>query len=84
MDRSKKARRKTVINKPVGGGLTLSELSAMTGVNVEYLADAFAADDGQGGLDMFLAGCRSLAEAHNDPEFLQLAERAVAQVRSGH
>ena len=54
----------------------------MTGLEVEYLADAFAQDDGEAGLDWFLASCRSLADMDNDPEFLQLAERAVALIRS--
>lgn len=51
-------------------------------MSLEQLAEMFAETDGQAGLDMFMANCRALAAAKNDPELVGLAERAVAVARA--
>ena len=61
------------------GRASLSELAAKTGLDVPTIMEAVAkvhAQD-QGAQTAFLAAAKSLAEAHQDPAFYQLAVTAL-------
>ncbi len=64
------------------GDTTYSKLAEETGLAVEEIMMAMSQSSKDDGLDMYLASCRTLAEIHDDPEFLRLAEDAVKRVRS--
>ena len=59
------------------GEQTFSELAEQTGLDLEQIMEAVTERNGDAGLQMFLASCRAIAETQHDPEFLELAERAV-------
>ena len=61
---------------------SFSELAAETGLAVEEIMDAVGHEARDQALDMFLASCRTMSAANNDPEFLRLAQQAAAAVRS--
>ncbi|MFI5266079.1 MAG: hypothetical protein ACHQ7M_01745 [Chloroflexota bacterium] len=65
------------------GEQTFSELAEQTGLEIESIMEAVTEHDGEAGLRMFLASCRSLAAADENPEFLRLAEQAVAALQRG-
>jgi hypothetical protein len=62
------------------GAHTFSELAAETGWNIEQIMDAVTTAAGEAGIHHFLARCRAIAEAQNDPEFYRLAEAAARSV----
>jgi hypothetical protein len=66
------------------GEASFSELAAETGLAVEEIMLAVGGESAQEGLDMFLASCRTVAEASGDPGFLRLGEEAAKLVRSEH
>jgi len=63
------------------GDHTFSQLAAETGLPVEEIMIAMSSEGREESLDTFLGRCRVLAETYNNPEFLRLAERAVARER---
>ena len=63
------------------GEASFSELAAETGLAVEEIMLAMGSQGKQEALDMFLASCRTVAEASGNPDFLRLSEEAVELVR---
>ncbi len=61
---------------------TFSELAEETGIAIEDLMAAVSREDRELALDAFLASCRTIASSDDNPEFLRLAEEAVAAVRN--
>ena len=59
------------------GERTFSELAEETGLNIEQIMDAVTERDGDAGLQMFLDSCKAIARAQHDPQFLELAEKAI-------
>ena len=61
------------------GRASLSELATQTGLDVPTIMDAVARGAGAEptAVDAFLSAAKSLAEAHADPGFYELAVRAV-------
>lgn len=59
------------------GNASFSELAAETGLAIEEIMVAMASDGESAAFDAFLASCRSVAEATNNPGFLQEGRRAV-------
>ena len=51
---------------------------------VEEIMLAMGSQGKQDALDMFLASCRTVAEARGNPDFLRLGEEAVELVRKEH
>lgn len=64
------------------GEASFSELADETGLAVEEIMLAVGSEGKQEALDMFLASCRTVAEARGDPDFLRLGEEAVKVVKS--
>ncbi|MGD9890189.1 MAG: DUF1778 domain-containing protein [Dehalococcoidia bacterium] len=64
------------------GDHTFSQLAAESGLAVEEIMMAMSRDGNVTVLDNFLDRCRTLAETYDNPEFLRLAEQAVARVRA--
>lgn len=62
------------------GRASFSELAQDTGLAVEEIMGAMAAGGQEEALAMFLASCRTVAEAKNDPRFLRLGQEAVRLV----
>ena len=62
------------------GGRSFSELADETGLAVEEIMDAVGARDQEAALEMFLASCKTVAEAENNPEFLRLGREAIRAV----
>jgi len=65
------------------GEASFSELAADTGLDVEQIMLAAGKKDPLLALETFLASCRTVAEAGNDPEFFRAGEEAVALVKRG-
>ena len=63
------------------GAASFSELAAETGLAVEEIMVAMGSQGKEEALEMFLASCRTVAEARSNPEFLRLAEEAVKIVQ---
>ena len=63
------------------GVASFSELAAETGLAVEEIMRAAGEEDRLEALEMFLASCRTVATANDDPAFLRLSEEAVTVVR---
>jgi len=59
------------------GEASVSELDAETGLAVEEIMLAIGSQSEQEGLHLFLASCRTVAEASGNPDFLGLREEAV-------
>jgi hypothetical protein len=66
------------------GEASFSELAAETGLAVEEIMLAIGSQGEQEGLDLFLASCRTVAEASGNRDFLRLGEEAVQLLRSEH
>src|SRR5437870_3984179 len=67
------------VNEYVEGRWSISQAASRTGLDVPTLMDAiarFKAED-RSVLEGFLSAARSLAKAHHDPEFYELALRAL-------
>ncbi len=64
------------------GARSFSELAEETGLAIEELMLAASEGSWADGLQMFLASCRAIAEAQNDPAFFAAAETAAALVAS--
>ncbi len=64
-----------------GGMASFSELAEETGLPIEEIMLAMSAQGADEALDMFLASCRSVAEARGDSAFLRAGEEAVDLVR---
>ena len=64
------------------GEASFSELAEETGLGVEEIMLAVGSQGKQEALDMFLASCRTVAEARGDPDFLRLGEEAVKVVKN--
>ena len=69
------------VDRQERGAASFSELAAETGLAVEEIMLAVGSRGKQEGLDLFLASCRTVAEASGDPDFLRLGEEAVQVVR---
>jgi hypothetical protein len=63
------------------GHASYSELAAETGVAVDDLMQSMGGEDRAAAFAAFLASCRAVAEANNDPGFLRAGEEAVANFR---
>lgn len=61
-------------------GASFSELAEETGLGVEEIMEAMGSQGKAEAMEMFLASCRTVAEARNNPHFLRLAEEAVRMV----
>lgn len=63
------------------GRSSLSKLAAETGVDIPTLMDAVAqvSGDDKRGIEAFLSAAKTLSKTHNDPEFYELALKAVAK-----
>lgn len=59
------------------GESSFSELAAQTGLDIEEIMLAMDTEGRQEALTMFLASCRTVAEAAGNPNFFQLGEEAV-------
>lgn len=64
------------------GTKSFSELAHETGLAIEEIMAAAGAQDPDTALALFLASSRTIAEAEQRPEFVRLAEEAVAAVRA--
>ena len=64
------------------GETTFGELADETGLAVEEIMLAMGRWGRDEALDRFLDHCKALARRHHSPVLLELAERAVAQVRA--
>src|SRR5437773_2079341 len=53
------------------GDTSFSELAADTGLAVEEIMQAAGTSGANAALEMFLASCRSIAEANDDPQFFE-------------
>ena len=62
------------------GDRSFSELAAETGLAIEEIMAAAGQRDRESALAMFLAGCKTIAETENRPDFLRLAEEATQVV----
>jgi uncharacterized protein (DUF1778 family) len=62
------------------GEASFSELAEETGLAVEEIMEALGSRGREDALEMFLASCRTVAEARNNPEFLRLGQEAVKAV----
>ncbi len=60
---------------------SFSELAAETGLAIEEIMLAAGEENQREALEMFLASCRAVATASNDPDFLLLGEEAVSMVQ---
>jgi predicted transcriptional regulator len=65
------------------GEMSFSELAEETGLVVEEIMLAAGDENPLEALEVFLAGCRSMAEANGDLDFLRLGEDAVRAVKRG-
>ena len=65
------------------GETSYSRLAEETGLAVEEIMEAAGDRDTGQALAMFLASCRTVAEAREDPEFFRLAEETVQELRGG-
>jgi hypothetical protein len=63
------------------GDRTFSELAEETSLAVEEIMQAAGQRDREAALAMFLASCQTIAETENNPDFLRLAQAAVATIR---
>ena len=63
------------------GEASFSELAGETGLAVEEIMLVMGSEGKQEALDMFLASCRTVADASGNPDFLRLGEEAVELVR---
>ena len=59
------------------GTTSLSELADQTGLAVEEIVAALGDQGREEALAQFLASCRTVAEAQDNPAFLRLAQEAV-------
>jgi predicted transcriptional regulator len=64
------------------GTRSFSELAEETGLPIEEIMAAVGGPDQDAALALFLASCRAIAATEQHPEFLRLAEEAVAAVRA--
>lgn len=62
------------------GDASFSELAVETGLGVEEIMVAEGTEGRQDVLDLFVANCRTVAEARGDPDFLRLGEAAAELV----
>ena len=63
---------------------SFSELAEETGLAIEEIMAAAGAASSAEALGLFLAGSRAVAEHQGNPEFLRLAEDAVASLASAN
>ncbi len=64
------------------GDTTYSLLAEQTGLGVVDIMYAMGRDNVDEAAESFLARARAVAEAHNDPDLLRLAQEVVAKTRS--
>ncbi len=62
------------------GDRSFSELADETGLAVEEIMEAIGRHDREAALVMFLASCKTVAEAEDNPEFLRLGREAVEAI----
>jgi len=62
------------------GGGTFSELAQESGLAVEEIMEHLGDEERSAAMEMFLASSRTVAEAQNDPAFLEMAQQAVASL----
>ena len=62
------------------GRASLSELATQTGLDSPSIMDAIAAvsSEDKRSVDAFLSAAKALSRAHKDPEFYELARKALA------
>jgi hypothetical protein len=70
------------VDRYQAGDTTFGELAEETGLVVEEIMLAMGRSGRDEALDRFLDRCKALAQTHHAPALLELAERAVAQVRA--
>lgn len=63
------------------GEASFSELADETRLAVEEIMEATGSRGKEDALEMFLASCRTVAEARNNPEFLRLGQEAVKAIK---
>ena len=68
------------VREYLSGRASLSELARRTGLDVPTIMEAIATGGGdeKRAIESFLKAARALADAHSDPEFYELALKAVA------
>ena len=68
------------VSEYVQGRASLSELATKTGLEVPAIMDAVARVSGEDKrvVEAFLSAAKTLSETHRDPEFYELALKAVA------
>jgi hypothetical protein len=64
------------------GTTTLSELAAETGLPIEEIMRALGEQGQDEALALFLQSSATIAEAHHNSHFLELARRAVEMVKA--
>jgi len=69
------------VNRHRRGEASFSELAGETGLAVEEIMLAMGSQGRQEALDLFLASCRTVAEASGDRDFLRMGEEAVELLR---
>lgn len=69
------------VEEYVSGHASLSELSTKTGLDVTTIMEAVsqAAGEDQKATETFLEAAKSLSKIHNDPEFYDLAVKAMTK-----
>lgn len=79
-EQARKELQEHAVREYLEGKASLSELARKTGLDVPTIMEAVAAG-GTGekrAVEAFLQAARSLADTHSDPEFYELAVKAVA------
>jgi hypothetical protein len=68
------------VREYLDGRASISELATKTGLDVPTIMEAAAAEAGtdRRAVEAFLSAAKSLADAHADPEFYELAVKAAA------
>lgn len=79
-EQARKELKEHAVREYLGGRASLSELARKTGLDVPTIMGAIAPAEVEEkrAMESFLKAARSLAETHADPEFYELAVKAVA------
>ncbi|OGB91485.1 MAG: hypothetical protein A3H39_08010 [candidate division NC10 bacterium RIFCSPLOWO2_02_FULL_66_22] len=79
-DQARKELQEHAVREYLGGKASLSDLARKTGLDVPTIMEAVAASGAEEkrAIEGFLKAARSLADTHSDPEFYDLAVKAVA------
>ncbi|OGC00663.1 MAG: hypothetical protein A3G35_08005 [candidate division NC10 bacterium RIFCSPLOWO2_12_FULL_66_18] len=79
-DQARRELEEHAVREYLGGKASLSDLARKTGLDVPTIMEAVAASGAEEkrAIEGFLKAARSLADTHSDPEFYDLAVKAVA------